>query len=79
MIAVTGLNGVSMLLNVDQIIRVEQTPDTLVTMGNGEGLFVRESPDELVDLVLRFKRAAVAGPRVGADHAASAVASHEAR
>ena len=54
MIEVTGLDGVSMRLNVDQVTRIEQTPDTLVTMSNGEAFFVRETPDELVDRVIRF-------------------------
>ena len=77
MIAVTGLDGVSMLLNVDQIIRVSQTPDTLVSMSNGETFFVRETPDELVDRVIRFKQAAASGPRVGDRPAA--VASRSGR
>ena len=65
MIAVTELDGIAMLRNVDQMIRVSQTPDTLVSMSNGETFFVRETPDELVDRVIRFTRAAAAGPRVG--------------
>ena len=64
MIEVTGLDGVSMLLNVDLVIRIEQTPDTLVTMSNGEAFLVRETPDELVDRVIQFKRAVAAGPRM---------------
>ena len=64
MIEVTGLDGESMLLNVDQMMRVEQTPDTLITMTNGESFFVRETPDELVDRVIQFKHAAAVGPRV---------------
>jgi flagellar protein FlbD len=63
MIEVTGLDGVSMLLNVDQMTRIEQTPDTLVTMSNGEAFFVRETPNKLVDRVIRFKRAVASGPR----------------
>ena len=45
MIAVTRLDGTPMVVNVDQVERVEQTPDTLVTVG-GERLRVRESPQE---------------------------------
>ena len=65
MIAVTGLDGVSMLLNVDLMIRVSQTPDTLISMSNGETFFVRETPDELVDRVIRFKQTTGSGPPVG--------------
>ena len=71
MIEVTGLDGVSMRLNVDQVIRIEQTPDTMITMSNGEAFFVLETPDELVDRAIQFKRDVAAGPRLV--HTASAV------
>ncbi len=60
MITVTRLDGSPLLVSVDQIQQVEQTPDTLLTLVNGETLMVREAPHELVERVVEFKRA-VAG------------------
>ncbi len=56
MIAVTRLDGQAMFLNNDLIESIEPTPDTLITMSNGEKLYVREAPEEVVDRVVRFKR-----------------------
>ena len=57
MIAVTRLDGTEIVVNVDLIEHIEPTPDTLVSLVNGEKLLVRETPDELVARVIRFKRA----------------------
>ena len=56
MITVTGLSGDAMVVNVDQIIRIEQTPDTVITFLNGDKLIVRESLDELVDRTVAYRR-----------------------
>lgn len=61
MIAVTRLDGGAMLLNVDLIESVEPTPDTLISMANGDKLYVRETPDEIVARVIGFKRAVIDG------------------
>lgn len=66
MISVTRLDGVSMLLNADVIEWVEQTPDTLIGLVNGERVMVRESPEELVRRVVDFKRSVLSGPALGA-------------
>jgi flagellar protein FlbD len=62
MIAVTRLDGASMLLNAEAVEWIEQTPDTVVGLVNGERFLVRESPDELVRRIVEFKRLVVAGP-----------------
>ena len=61
MIAVTRLDGVEMLLNVDLIESVEPTPDTLIALANGNKLYVRETPDEIVARVIDFKRRILGG------------------
>jgi flagellar protein FlbD len=68
MILVTRLSGERMALNVDLIERVEETPDTVVTMVHGTKHVIEESLDELVDLVQRFKAEvlALAGAAEGA-------------
>lgn len=64
MIAITRLDGSAMLLNIDLMASIEQTPDTLIALVNGEKLLVRETPEELVRRVIDFKRAILDG-RVG--------------
>jgi flagellar protein FlbD len=56
-IRVTRLDGTPMLVNVDQITWVEFTPDTVISLANGEKLLVRDAPDEIVHRVHEFKRA----------------------
>ena len=56
MIAVTRLDGSTMVVNDDQIAWIETHPDTVISMMNGEKLLVRESPDEIVERTRQFKR-----------------------
>lgn len=42
MIRVTRLNGSAFIINADLIKFVEETPDTVVTLRDGEKLLVRE-------------------------------------
>jgi flagellar protein FlbD len=58
-IAVTRLDGSAMWLNIDLIESVEPTPDTLISMSNGDKLYVREEPNVILQRVLEFKRAVV--------------------
>lgn len=62
MIVVTRLDGSSMLLNADMIEWIEQTPDTLIGLANGERFLVRDTPDELLGRVVEYKRSIAAGP-----------------
>ena len=64
MIAVTRLDGSAMWLNTDLIESVEPTPDTLISMSNGDELYVRETPDVILERVIGFKRA-IHGDRPG--------------
>jgi flagellar protein FlbD len=66
MIAVTRLDGTPIVLNVDLIQWIEETPDTVVALTNGERLLVKEPSGEIVRRAIAFKRAVVAGPSVQA-------------
>jgi flagellar protein FlbD len=66
MITVTRLDGAAMLLNADVVEWIEQTPDTLVGLLNGDRFLVRESPEELVRRIVEFKRSVMAAPAVRA-------------
>jgi flagellar protein FlbD len=74
MIAVTRLDGASILLNADVVEWIEQTPDTLIGLLNGERVLVRESPDELVRRIVAFKQSVIAGPAVSRP---AAIEDHE--
>jgi flagellar protein FlbD len=56
MITVTRLDGVRVLLNDELIETIQQTPDTMVSLVNGQKLLVRDTPDELVQRVIEFKQ-----------------------
>ncbi len=51
MIAVTKLNQEELVINARQIESVESCPDTRITLINGKQLYVRESPDEIINRV----------------------------
>lgn len=55
MVELTRLNGNLMLLNSDLIKTAEASPDTMLTLINGEKLIVRESLAEVLDRVLRYR------------------------
>jgi flagellar protein FlbD len=55
MIELTRLNGNPMVLNSDLIKTAEASPDTMLTLINGEKLIVRELPSEVVERVLAYR------------------------
>jgi flagellar protein FlbD len=57
MIYVTRLNHTEVVLNSDLIEHVDTTPDTVVSLTTGQKLMVLESPEEIIERVIRFKRA----------------------
>ena len=61
MIAVTRLNGQPVVMNSDLIKFVEQAPDTLITLVNGEKFRVQESAQEVVRLIVEFRRSVIRG------------------
>ena len=64
MIAVTRLDGTQIVVNIDVIQWIEQTPDTLLALTTGERLLVREPVPEVVRRAVEFKREIAAGPVV---------------
>jgi len=57
MIRLTRINQVPMVVNSDLIELVESTPDTLVSLSTGQKFMVLESPDEVIDRVISFRKA----------------------
>jgi flagellar protein FlbD len=56
MIRLTRLNGHPLALNSDLIKFVEQAPDTVIALVNGEKIIVREKADEVLNCVVKFRR-----------------------
>lgn len=55
MINVTGMNNKEFILNADHIEKIDEVPETLITLTNGKKYIVLESVEEVIDLVLRYK------------------------
>ncbi len=56
MIWLTRLNRVPLVLNSDMIEHIEPTPDTVITLTNGQIWRVRESAEEIIDRIVAFRR-----------------------
>lgn len=56
MITVTRLDRRVVVLNADLIKMVEATPDTIITLINGDTLVVRDSVDDVVRNVIDYQR-----------------------
>ena len=56
MILVTRLNGRTLVLNAELIKMIEATPDTLVTLINGDSLMVKETVGEVVTKAVDYQR-----------------------
>jgi flagellar protein FlbD len=55
MIELTRLNGNPMVVNSDLIKTAEASPDTMLTLINGEKLIVRETCAEVTERVLAYR------------------------
>jgi flagellar protein FlbD len=52
-------------VNEDQIELIEQTPDTILTMVSGRKYTVAETPEEIADKIVSFRRRAAQNPLDG--------------
>ena len=55
MIELTRLNGRPMVVNSDLIKFIEASPDTMLTLVNGEKLIVREEINEVAEKVIAYR------------------------
>ncbi len=56
MIEVTRLNDTKLLINADMIEKVEESPDTVITLTSGNKIIVKESRQEVRNLVILYKK-----------------------
>jgi flagellar protein FlbD len=57
MIQLTTLDGKSFVLNAELILSVEATPDTRVILTDDRKYIVKESADEVVARIMRYRQA----------------------
>lgn len=57
MIHLTRLNHVALVLNSDLIEHLEMTPDTVITLTNGQKIMVLEPAAEVIRKVIQYRRA----------------------
>lgn len=60
MILLTRINGEVFALNPDLIERVEETPDTHITLVDGKHLMVTESLNDVIDAIRRDRATVLA-------------------
>jgi flagellar protein FlbD len=56
MIRLTRINHIPLVLNADLIEHMETTPDTVISMTNGQKFVVLESTDDVIRMVIEFRR-----------------------
>ena len=56
MIEVTKINGTKILINPDLMELVEETPDTVITFTTGRKIIVKESRQEIKNLVKLYRK-----------------------
>ena len=61
-ISVTRLDGSEFIINSDLIETVEATPDTVITFSHDKKVVVCETPADIVDKIIRFRRRIYSDP-----------------
>ncbi len=56
MIEVTRLNGKAFIINADLIRTIEEKPDTIITLTNGDHFVIRETMREVVQRAIEYGR-----------------------
>jgi len=79
MIQLTRLNHARLAVNCDLIKYVEEAPDTVLTLLNGEKLVVRETTEQVIERVRDFRRSVlIADPKAASPSRIRANAAGEA-
>lgn len=62
MIPLVRLDGSEVVVNAELIATVEKTPDTMLTLTTGHHILVKQSVEDVVAEVIRYRRKILAGP-----------------
>jgi len=55
-IKVTGLDHKDFIINAEQIEKIEEIPESVITLINGKKYLVTDSLDELLQKIIEYKR-----------------------
>lgn len=55
MIKVKRLNDKEFVVNSDLILYIEETPDTVITLTNGQKIVVQQSVDDVINKIIEYK------------------------
>ena len=61
MIHVTRINHMPLVLNSDLIEHIESSPDTIISLTNGQKMVVLETVEDIVRQVIEFRRSIYSG------------------
>jgi flagellar protein FlbD len=61
MIQLTRLNGQPLIINSELIKVIENTPDTVISLVNGEKIVVSETGEQVVERIVQFRRRVLGG------------------
>ena len=61
MIQLTRLNGQPLIINSDMIKLIENAPDTVISLVNGDKIVVREPGDQVLERIVQFRRRVLNG------------------
>jgi flagellar protein FlbD len=64
MIPLVRIDGSEVVVNADLIATVEKTPDTMLTLTTGHHILVKQTVEEVVSLVVNYRRRLACGPIV---------------
>lgn len=56
MIKLTKLNNAEIYINPDLMHSIECLPNTIINMTTGEKIIVKETPEEITNKIIEFKR-----------------------
>jgi flagellar protein FlbD len=56
MIDLTKLDGETFMLNCELIETIEEKPDTIISTTSGKKYIVKESTDEIIDKIVKYKK-----------------------
>ena len=55
MVKLTSMNGKEFILNAEHIEKIEEVPETIITLTNAKKYIVLETPEEVIDKVIKYK------------------------
>lgn len=56
MILLKSLSGGEFYLNNDLIVKIEALPDTVITLTDGRTIRVKDTPEEIIERIIQYKR-----------------------